>query len=1355
METSEFFSYSWHIDEKEKNQTCIRIYGLNKKNENVCIIVNNFTPYVYVELPNVVEWDVTKAQMLGTKLDFMMKEHSPLEKRLIMKKKLYGANLDEKFKRRLYPYLMCSFAHQDDIGHLIRISRYPLRLSSIGSFTIKIHEYNASPILQLTSLRKIPTAGWIKFTGNRVCDDDMITRCDHEFIVKWKNLFPIDTNEIAYPLIMGYDIEANSSFVNAMPNADRPPDKIFQISCVFARQGDKPDTYRRHLLTLGSVDFSLLDDNIEVTMFEIESDLLSGFVNIIQKFQPNIIIGYNIFTFDIPYMIARSKLLNCFDFNRQGFDKYGVANEKLIEWNSSAYKNQKFQFLDAEGRLFVDLLPLVRRDYKMSNYRLETIASYFLKGMTKDPLNAKGIFKCYRLGMKSGPKGARALSIVGKYCVKDSELVIRLFETLTTWVALCEMAKVTNVPIFALYTQGQQIKVFSQVYRKCTHENIVVEKDGYITKDDEHYVGATVFPPKAGLYEKVSPFDFSSLYPTTIIAYNICPSTLVTDDAIPDRMCHNMDWWDHQGCEHDPKEIRKAQLNKIIKEKEALLKGVRVERDKSINKYCKEKFADEIKKITDETRPFRKERSDLQKSKPKHIMCAHRNYRWLKEPMGVIPEILTHLLDTRKITKKEMKVQELLLEKMQENDPQYNNVKTYAEVLNQRQLALKVSANSAYGAMGVTRGSLPFMPGAMCTTYMGRLAVQKAAKSIQEDFGGKLIYGDSVVGGTPILIKYQGKVLYRTIDNLPEVLFSENDDKEFYYDPPFEVWSDTGFTKVKKVIRHKTHKKLYRILTHTGLVTVTEDHSLLDPELRVVRPSEIKVGQSLLHHPLPIYEGTTRINCPYAKGLFMAEGSCGTSSWTINNTNLEFINKAKKELEKYFTLHSFRILETMKSYKLVVKEDVHSFVQEWRAMFYDKYKNKIVPDEMYDSHIDDLSVFYRGYYDGNSDAQSDIGSAGLYYILNRLGYDVSLNNREDKLGVTHLTATKGDQEKNPLGIKKIWELPPTYEYVYDLETERHHFSAGIGQLVVHNTDSNYINFPHLNTAKECWEHSEMVSKKVSSLFPKPINLAFEEVIYWKFFILTKKRYMSLACGKDGKISDEIVKKGVLLQRRDNCIFVRRVYEKIIMMVFEKANSDAILFYILNEINNLCSHTYPLKDFVISKSVGDTKDMIPRETKNDKGKLCYKVGDYTIKLSDEEKSYNSEQHFKNIEIYLERLPAQAQLAEKMRRRGQLVAAGSRLEYVITTSGGHKAKQFLKIESSEYFSKHTESLSLDLMYYLKQMTNPFDQVLNIVFQENPPLQDFVTKQYELRLQKMKLMFQISNFTSAKLQFFVNVD
>lgn len=1416
METSDFFSYAWHQDEDETDRTVIRIYGLNAKNENVCIIVNNFTPYVYIELPDVIEWDASKAQLVANKIDQMLKDRKPIVKQLMFKKRLYYAKLDKKGRKRLFPYLFCCFSHQEDIRQLGYKIRRPMRIIGVGTINVKMHEHNASPILQLTSLRKIPTAGWIKFSGKRIKKEDQATMCDREYKVKWKNLVPIESDDVARPLIMGYDIEVNSTIPSAMPKSERPGDKIFQISCVFARQGAKEEAYVKMLLTLGTPDFDFLDDT-EVLMYETEHDLLLGFTELIQEKQPNVIIGYNIFTFDIPYMIDRAKQLYCiYDFDRQGFDKYSHARERVIKWSSSAYKNQAFQFLDAEGRIFVDLLPLVKRDYKMSNYKLKTISAHFLKGQTKDPLDPKGIFKCYRLGMKGGRKGERALGLVGRYCVQDSLLVVKLFETLTTWVALCEMSKVTNVPIFALYTQGQQLKVFSQVYRKCTHENTVIEKDGYTPGENDHYVGATVFPPIPGVYDKVVPFDFSSLYPTTIIAYNISWDTLVPNESdIPDDLCHIMIWEDHIGCAHDPKEIRKAELNKIIKERDADVKELRRQRDLKKNKGRKEEFKIMIAEEIEKTRPLREERSTLQKSKPKHKMCCKRRFRWLKEPMGVLPEILTHLLDTRKATKKIMKATYKELKGIDMVDKRYDVIKTKHEVLDKRQLALKVSANSAYGAMGVQRGYLPLMPGAMCTTYKGRMAVQQAADSIQNEHKGKLIYGDTdcLTGETPVLLKWtessKTKICYRTIETISAGNWTRiNANKEISDPlPGYQVWSDQGFTKIVNIVRCNAVKPLSRVVVHTGEVTCSNEHSLLREDLSSVTPLDIKLNDSLCiaEPPLPddtptepkyltaekiqnykipeIYLYGVSAELMFVWGVFFTDGSCEPyvqktmRTWAINNRDRKLLEKCMEILQRYESGMDFKILDAVKSSrvcKLIANQHSETFAKKYRDLFYDVRNYKKIPDLVLNLPYKFREAFFMGCYGSKNDLnlsitnKGAIGSAGIFFLLKSLGYKVSINTGKDKFDTYKLTGSSplAKFRCRPNAVKKIIPIQPSEnEYIYDIQTENHHFAAGVGQIVVHN--SNYISFPHISSAQELWDYSIMVAKEVTKLYPKPMNLEFEEKIYWRFFIITKKRYMSIGCERDGVIelnkdgTQKINKKGVLLQRRDNCNFIRTVYARVIMDIFNQIDRDQILYEVVQELNKLCSHYYNTDQFIITKSIGDIGDLTPTQATNDKGKPCWKVGDYTVKqLPQDEKKREHQYQLKDCntpkEYYLRCLPAQVQLAERMRRRGQLVAAGSRLEYVITTKGGHTAKQYVKVEDSEYFKKYSNILELDYMYYLKQLANPLDQVLDIMYNKNDGheykyMRNFVLGQYKYRLRvRGKVLSELKELFAPKLKF-----
>lgn len=1390
---SQFFSYFWK-QIKDEDATPIRIYGLDEKNQSVCVCVENFTPSVYIELPiNMnIDWDnsQTKVQMVATKIRELLREKAPTDIQFIKRKRLYYANFDKEKGRLKFPYLYCQFNNPSDISELERRLRREIYLTGVGKVKLKVHEHNASAILQLTSKKNIPTAGWIAFKGKEVKkgNENRVSTCESEYIVDYRHLSASSLTTTAKPLVMSFDIEVNSSIPSSMPKANRNEDKIFQCSCIFQRQGEKK--YEQILLTLGEVDEKILGEEISVINCETESDLLTKFTTLVREKQPNVVIGYNIFNFDLPYMHDRSGYNLCMgDFDRLGFTN-DHSERKEIKWSSSAYKNQKFEFLDAEGRLFIDLLPIVKRDQKLPNYSLKTVSSIFLKGATKDPLTPKGIFKCYRLGMKGGEKGRKALAICGKYCVKDALLVIQLFEVFTTWYALCEMSKVCNLPIFQLFTQGQQLKIFSQVYKRCWKEGIVVEKDGYVTKANEFYTGATVLTPIPGIYDQVLPFDFSSLYPTSIIAHNISWDTLVTDEKIPDEMCHVMSWEDHLFCEHDPRIIRKKELVNEIKKIDDEMKILRGKRDENKkDKKHVEKYKRLLEEKKKEAKPLREEKANLTKTKPKHIICGVHKYRWLKEPMGVLPELLMHLIDTRKATKKLMGNAEKELEEMKKNNPnyekdeKYNELSIYRDVLDNRQNALKISANSGYGALGVTRGYLPFMPGAMCTTYIGRKAIEKASKSIQNDFKGKLVYGDSVVGDTPIMIRYEdGSIDLKTIECLgrnwqeyDEFKMEDSNRKEKEQSLiDCEVWTKTGWSKIKRVIRHKTNKVIYRVTTEKGCVDVTEDHSLLDEKGEIVKPEEVEKNRKLLHlFPENFEEYETNIQdglnqnglnqemrehtlCEeeaFIWGFILANGKYNSRvKEYVIDCDFEIGNKIKGWFGEEIEYDYFRD-------KLICKEEIAINLHQ---TLYDE-QVKIVPYAILNSGREIKKSFISGYFNCDNINETreirlnnKLELQGLYIVLKSLGCNIRIGSSED--------SRKFTLNVNPVSIRsetivsRLFQQRQT-EYVYDIETQDGTFHAGIGELIVKNTDSNYVSFPHLKTSQECWDHAVKVAAEVTKLFPKPMSLAFEEKLFWRFFILTKKRYMYIRSTRDGVLDNKISKKGVLLTRRDNCDFIRKVYSDLVMMIFYKKSKEDIYDFVLGEMNKLCSSFYPSSQFLITKSIGDVGNLLPVEHIENKGqkdeKMVYKVGDYTIQSRDllpmSQKEREKILKKKKIEFtteenyYLSLLGAQVQLAERMRNRGQLVSAGSRIEYVITNMAGHGEKQSKNIESYDYFVKHSSVLKIDYLYYLKQMIIPFDQIFTIMFNDK----DFALKQYKYRLQKMKMTEQLKSVFEPKIR------
>ena len=195
---------------------------------------------------------------------------------------------------------------------------------------------------------------------------------------------------------------------------------------------------------------------------------------------PEVVIGFNIIGWDFPYMIDRCKgMCRCMgEFDLMGCIQGRHAPEVEIVWGSSGAGKNKFRYLDADGRVFIDLLPYIKRSgIKLPNYRLETICEEFLK-TNKDPLKSKDIFRAWRKHLASldNPDNAQLraeasaeLTKVGKYCVQDSYVCILLYEELNVWAGLTESATVNQVPIFDMFTKGQQIKMYSQVYRYGFH----------------------------------------------------------------------------------------------------------------------------------------------------------------------------------------------------------------------------------------------------------------------------------------------------------------------------------------------------------------------------------------------------------------------------------------------------------------------------------------------------------------------------------------------------------------------------------------------------------------------------------------------------------------------------------------------------------------------------------------------------------------------------------------------------------------------------------------------------------------------------------------------------------------------
>lgn len=257
------------------------------------------------------------------------------------------------------------------------------------------------------------------------------------------------------------------------------------------------------------------------------------------KSDPDVITGYNITNFDLPYLLNRANALKVEAFPHLGrimgqksvmkdstfsSKAYGTRETKSISGHplpftpptlSSSHPCVCFLFLfsDIEGRVQFDVLQIVQRDYKLRSYTLNAVSAHFLNEQKED------VHYSIITELQNGTEETRRR--LALYCLKDAYLPQRLLDKLMCLVNYIEMARVTGVPFNYLLARGQQIKVVSQLYRKAREKNLLIpslKSEG----GEEQYEGATVIEPMRGYYEKpIATLDFSSLYPSIMMAHNL------------------------------------------------------------------------------------------------------------------------------------------------------------------------------------------------------------------------------------------------------------------------------------------------------------------------------------------------------------------------------------------------------------------------------------------------------------------------------------------------------------------------------------------------------------------------------------------------------------------------------------------------------------------------------------------------------------------------------------------------------------------------------------------------------------------------------------------------------------------
>jgi DNA polymerase elongation subunit (family B) len=716
-------------------------------------------------------------------------------------------------------------------------------------------------------------------------------------------------------------------------------------------------------------------------------------------------------------------------------------------------------------------------------------------GKGKFPIKAKQIFgytkeynEARKTRLEDPERYQKALLDYNKildYCVQDSDLVLDLMEKLSMWIGLIELSNIVGVSIVDIFTRGQQIRCLSQIYDLATRENIVL--DNRVVENAISFAGGFVQEPLPGLYDNVICLDFASLYPSIIMAFNICYTTLLEE-------------------------------------------GTEME-DEKVNHFYIDMDASEVDDGKEDESPI--DENNKEERKEGKIQAHHR---FVKKDVyeGVLPRLVSKLVNERRAVRKVLEGNKDPIMKI---------------ILDKRQLALKVSANSVFGFLGVVNGKLPLMEGAMSITAKGRELIGYVNNYLEEKYKAKIVYNDSVADYTPVLVRYKGEVEWIEIKELFEIDIQKEhldrgDVKERYLVEGIEIWSDKGWTKIKEIIRHQVSKRMFRVTTGSGCVDVTEDHSLIDINGNKISPKDCNIGTELLHNDLP--SGVT---------------------FSMNTTP----NNLKPYVNKAFWLHS----------------DL-------------KYQPTPIQNK----------------------------------------------------------------------IESIEEIEYNGEYVYDIETENHHFAAGVGRLIVSNTDSSMIDLGIKDT-KECNYWGNKLSEEISKLFPPPIKMEYEKGM--RMLCLKKKKYAAFLVDKHGNLKMDkksILVRGIILARRDTLPWLQNVYSELLYNVMTRQTMMSSLRMIYTAVEDMILLKLDVKGIVIVRQLSAF--------------------------------YKNENYFLNV------------FAKRLKSLGHLVTAGDRLEYLIIKNPEEKLLGNRMVTLDMFLEGGYE---LDTLYYLDHnLKNPIDQLFSVGHKED---------------------------------------
>lgn len=276
--------------------------------------------------------------------------------------------------------------------------------------------------------------------------------------------------------------------------------------------------------------------------FKTEKELLSAFIDYIKSEDPDVLLGYNIDEYDWIHISDRCKKLGVpIDIGRDG-------SKLFIRAKTDKEKNVRHDIKIA-GRISWDIWKSVRKHLKPNSEKLDDVAKELglgekLEGVDSQHIDDHWTGNPYK---------------VESYCIQDSILSYKIFKNQGYLDMAVSLAEASMLPLSDAVESISSRLIDSVMIREYSKEGYAIpmhrrgffskrkedEDDDEDEKENDKIKGAFIAPMTAGVYKYIGVLDYKSLYPSIIMQYNICWTTLADfDKSTPDEDCYIIEFDD-------------------------------------------------------------------------------------------------------------------------------------------------------------------------------------------------------------------------------------------------------------------------------------------------------------------------------------------------------------------------------------------------------------------------------------------------------------------------------------------------------------------------------------------------------------------------------------------------------------------------------------------------------------------------------------------------------------------------------------------------------------------------------------------------------------------------------------------